>query len=154
MHFCLLGLVGLWLLICHYCGSCSGILVPDVASLGVRPTYFHSSAERGTFSMRRVIEQDPPKELCCDDRALSGERGVVGLLFAHPCFFAISSFSGRRIFIHHQCWEVLRFCRFQRQRCTKVRVLRSQDFHTPLALKTAKGQHLPALVVYTNQSPI
>ena len=61
--------------------------------------------------------------------------------------------SGRRIFIHHQCWEVLPFCRFQRQRCIKIRVLRAQDFYTPLALKTAKGQHLPALVVYKNPSP-
>ena len=57
------------------------------------------------------------------------------------------------MFIHHQCWEVLPFCRFQRQRCIKIRVLRAQDFYTPLALKTAKGQHLPALVVYKNQSP-
>ena len=61
--------------------------------------------------------------------------------------------TGRLIFIHHQCWEVLPFCRFQRQRCIKIRVLRAQDFYTPLALKTAKGQHLPALVVYKNQSP-
>ena len=60
---------------------------------------------------------------------------------------------GRLIFIHHQCWEVLPFCRFQRQRCIKIRVLRAQNFYTPLPLKTAKGQHLPALVVYKNQSP-
>ena len=59
---------------------------------------------------------------------------------------------GRLVFIHHQCWEVLPFCRFQRQRCIKIRVLRAQDFYTPLALKTANGQHLPALVVYKNQS--
>ena len=62
--------------------------------------------------------------------------------------------AGRLIFIHHQCWEVLPFWRFQRQRCIKIRVLRAQDFYTPLALKTAKGQLLPALVVYKNQSPI
>ena len=61
--------------------------------------------------------------------------------------------SGRLIFIHLQCWEVLPFCRFQRQRCIKIRVLRAQHFYTPLALKTAKGQHLPALEVYKNQSP-
>ena len=60
---------------------------------------------------------------------------------------------GRLIFIHHQCWEVLPFCRFQRQWCIKNRVPRAQDFYTPLALKTAKGQHLPALEVYKNQSP-
>ena len=64
-----------------------------------------------------------------------------------------SAISGRLNFIHHQCWEVLPFCRFQRQRCIKIRVLRAQDFYTPLALKTAKGQHLPALVVYKIQSP-
>ena len=63
-------------------------------------------------------------------------------------------YCGRLIFIHHQCWEVLPFCRFQRQRCIKIRVPRARDFYTPLALKTAKGQHLPALVVYKNQSPI
>ena len=51
--------------------------------------------------------------------------------------------SGRLIFIHLQCWEVLPFCRFQRQRCIKIRVFRAQDFYTSLALKTAKGQHLP-----------
>ena len=60
----------------------------------------------------------------------------------------------RLIFIHLQCWEVLPFGRFQRQRCIKVRVLRAQDFYTPLALKMAKGQHLPALEVYKNQSSI
>ena len=56
--------------------------------------------------------------------------------------------------MHLQCWEVLPFCRFERQRCIKIRVLRAQDFYTPLALKTAKRQHLPALEVYKNQSPI
>ena len=60
---------------------------------------------------------------------------------------------GKLIFIHHQCWEVLPFCRFQRQRCKKILCPKDSDFHTPLALKAAKGQHLPALVVYKNQSP-
>ena len=60
---------------------------------------------------------------------------------------------GRLIFVHLQCWEVLPFCRFQRQRCIKIRVLRAQDFYTPLALKTAKWQHLPALEVYKSQPP-
>ena len=46
---------------------------------------------------------------------------------------------GRLIFIHLQCWEVLPFCRFQRQRCIKIRVLRAQDFYTPLALKRQRG---------------
>ena len=59
-------------------------------------------------------------------------------------------FPGRLIFIHLQCWEVLPFCRFQRQRCIKIRVLGARDFYTPLALKTAKGQQLPALEVYKN----
>ena len=60
---------------------------------------------------------------------------------------------GRLIFIHLRCWEVLPFCRFQHQRCIKLRVLRAQDFYAPLALKTAKGQHLQALEVYKSQSP-
>ena len=51
------------------------------------------------------------------------------------------------IFIHLQCWEVLPFCRFQRQRCIKILCPKDPDFYTPLALKTAKGQHLPALEV-------
>ena len=67
--------------------------------------------------------------------------------------FGVGVFSGRLIFIHLECCEVLPFCRFQRQRCMKIRALRAQDFYTPLALKTAKGQHLPALEVYKNQSP-
>ena len=63
-------------------------------------------------------------------------------------------FFGRLIFIHLQCWEVLPFCRFQHQRCIKFMCPKDPDFYTPLALKTAKGQHLPALEVYKNQSPI
>ena len=46
---------------------------------------------------------------------------------------------GGLIFIHHQCWEVLPFCRFQRQRCIKILRPKDPDFYTPLALKTAKG---------------
>ena len=41
----------------------------------------------------------------------------------------------------------------QRQRCINFRVLRAQDFYTPLVLNCQKGQHLPALEVYENQSP-
>ena len=42
----------------------------------------------------------------------------------------------------------------QRQPCIKFRVLRAQDFYTPLPPNCQKGQHLPALVVYKkNQSP-
>ena len=55
--------------------------------------------------------------------------------------------------MHLQCWEVLPFCRLQRQRCIKVRCPKDPDFYTPLALKRAKGQRLPALEVYKNQSP-
>ena len=41
------------------------------------------------------------------------------------------------------------------QRSIKILCPKDPDFYTPLALKTAqKGQHLPALVVYKNQSPI
>ena len=36
----------------------------------------------------------------------------------------------------------------------KFRVLRAQDFYTPLALNCQEGQHLPALEVFQNQSPI
>ena len=69
--------------------------------------------------------------------------------------FVVSSICCCRwIFIHLQCWEVLPFLTIQRQRCIKFRVLRAQDFYTPLALKTGKGQHLAALEVYKNQSPI
>ena len=47
-------------------------------------------------------------------------------VFADCCQLGSGTTPGRRIFIHHQCWEVLPFCRFQ---------------------------HLPALVVYKNPSP-
>ena len=60
---------------------------------------------------------------------------------------------GRLIFAYLQCWEALPFCRFQRQRCIKVLYPKDPDFYTPLALKMAKGQRLPALEVYKNQSP-
>ena len=68
---------------------------------------------------------------------------------AHP-----GALNGRLIFIHLQCWEVLPFCRSQRQRCIKILSPKDPEFYTPLALKTAKGQHLPALEVYKNQSLI
>ena len=48
---------------------------------------------------------------------------------------------------------MLPFLTIQRQRCIKFRVLREEDFYTPLALNYQKGQHLPALEVYKNQSP-
>ena len=41
----------------------------------------------------------------------------------------------------------------QRQRCTKILCPKHPEFYTPLALKCHKGQHLPALDVYTNRSP-
>ena len=61
---------------------------------------------------------------------------------------------GRLIFIHLQCWEVLPFLTIQRQWCIKFRVLRAQNVYTPLALNCQKGQHLAALEVYKNRSPI
>ena len=72
---------------------------------------------------------------------------AIRLYFVHP-------YLGRLIFVHHHCWEVLPFLTSQRQRCIKFRVLRAQDFYTPLPLNCQKGKHLPALVVYKNQSPI
>ena len=83
-----------------------------------------------------------------------GDRGFGAWTwrFRGPEFFL--AYLGRLIFIHLQCWEVLPFCRFQRQWCLKIRVLRAQNFYTPLALKTAKGQRLPAMEVHKNQSPI
>ena len=46
---------------------------------------------------------------------------------------------GRLVFIHLRCWEVLPFLTIQRQRCIKLRVLRAQDFYTPLPLNCQKG---------------
>ena len=61
--------------------------------------------------------------------------------------------SGRLIFIHLQCWEVLPFLTIQRQWCIKILCPEDPDFYTPLALNCHKGLHLPALEVYKNQSP-
>ena len=100
--------------------------------------------------MRRRGRQTGPD----NDREKRGARGKSQSPPAsRPWCVPVAHFWGTD-FYTHQCWEVLPFCRFQRQRCIKSRVLRAQDFYTPLALKTAKGQHLPALVVYKNQSPI
>ena len=60
---------------------------------------------------------------------------------------------GRLIFIHLRCWEMLSFLTIQRQRCIKILCPKDPEFHTPLALNCRKGQHLPALEVYKNQSP-
>ena len=48
---------------------------------------------------------------------------------------------GRPISIHLRCWEVPPFLTIQRQRYVKFRVLRAQDFYTPLPLNCQKGQH-------------
>ena len=56
-------------------------------------------------------------------------------------FLNLIQIHGRLIFIHLQCWEVLRFCRFQRQWCINILCPKDPDFYTPLALKKAKGQH-------------
>ena len=60
---------------------------------------------------------------------------------------------GRLIFIHLRCWEVLPFLIIQRQRCIRILCPKDSEFYTPLALNRQKGQHLPALEVYKNQSP-
>ena len=78
---------------------------------------------------------------------------LARVIFHLPAAVFFSSQNGRLIFIHLQCWEVLPFCRFQRQRCIKILCPKDPDFYTPLALKTAKRRHLPALEVYKNQSP-
>ena len=59
---------------------------------------------------------------------------------------------GRLIFIHLQCWEVLPFLTSQRQWCIKILCPKGPEIYTPLALNCQKGQHLPALEVYKNQS--
>ena len=59
---------------------------------------------------------------------------------------------GRLICMRLQCCEALPFFTIQRQRRIKLRVLRAQDFYTPLALNCQKGQCLAALEVYKNQS--
>ena len=79
---------------------------------------------------------------------------MCALRFVLTARFGTSALSGRLIFIHLQCWEVLPFCRFQRQRCIKILCPdEDPDFYTPLALENGKRQHLPALEVYKNQSP-
>ena len=61
---------------------------------------------------------------------------------------------GRLIFMHAQCWEVLPFFTIQRQRCIKILRSKVPEFYTLLALNRQKGQHLPELELYKNQSPI
>ena len=89
------------------------------------------------------------------NRPFVSARHLAGTFISQPCpTHARYKINGGLIFIHHQCWDVLPFCRFQRQRCIKILCPKDPDFYMPLALKTAKGQHLPALVVYKDQSPI
>ena len=94
------------------------------------------------------------KKITSEDRLHLRKKKYIYIYITFKADFCLRRFFERLIFIHLQCWEVLPFCRFQRQRCIKIRVLRAQDFYTPLALQTAKGQHLPALEVYKKQSPI
>ena len=46
------------------------------------------------------------------------------------------------------------FFTIQRQRCVKIPFPKDPEFYTPLALNCQKRQHLSALEVYKNQSPI
>ena len=72
----------------------------------------------------------------------------------HRAAVVTCGYGGSLSFIHLRCWEVLPSCRFQRQRCIKILCPKDPDFYTVLALKTAKGQHFPALEVYKNQPRI
>ena len=72
--------------------------------------------------------------------------------FSH-CTNCRRSAAGRLILIHLQCWEELPFWAIQRQWCIKILCPKDPEFYTPLALNSQKGQHLPALKVYKNQSP-
>ena len=108
-----------------------GILVDTGAATSVAPQSFASD-----------IELSPAPSTFKLTTATGKEVQIYGLRKV-----------GRLTFIHLQCWEVPPFCRSQRQRHIKIRVLRAQDFYTLLALKTAKGRHLQALEVYKNQSP-
>ena len=49
---------------------------------------------------------------------------------------------------------MLPFSTIQRQRCIKILCPKDPEFYTPLVLNPGKGQHLSALEVYKNQSPI
>ena len=84
----------------------------------------------------------PPPHSGCLAPGPSDKRsswgGIGKGIFLDPLFCGI----GRLILIHLQCWEMLPFLTIQRQRCIKFRVLREEDFYTPLALNYQKGQHL------------
>ena len=97
-----------------------------------------------SFSENSKISKNPRNLRNCEDLQF----------FACRVQFVLSGLLGDLIFIHLQRWEALPFLTFQHQRCIKFRVLRAQDFYTPLALNCQKRQHLPALEVYKNQSPI
>ena len=71
-----------------------------------------------------------------------------------PEHWRLLSCLGRLIFIHLQCCEVLPFLTIQHQRCIKILCPKDPEFYTPLALNCQEGQHLPALEVYKNQSPM
>ena len=104
---------------------------------------------RQTFSRLFRHFGKGPRDLC-KGRARSQREIHMNFLFWPFLWLGLPG----RLLGHHQCWEVLPFCRFQRQRCIKILCPGDPDFYTPLVLKTAKGQHLPALVVYKSQSPI
>ena len=99
----------------------------------------------GTGSFLKVFHRRSKKKRCF----LQGEASLLTV----GVFLLTVELFGRLIFIYLQCWEVLPFLTIQRQRCIKLRVVGEQDFYTPLALNSQKGQHLPAPEVYKNQSP-
>ena len=121
--------------------------IPGKEGFGVErppfPLMLH--AGKGRFETKNSICTDMRRQgnggFLTQSALFQGE-GKCGFFDLETLF---SRNGGRLIFVHLQCWEVYNICRFQRQRCIKVRVLRAQDFYTPLALKTAKGQHLQAL---------
>ena len=74
-----------------------------------------------------------------------GQKPPISGRRLHWILFGLSS--GRLIFIHLQCWEVLSFSTIQRQRCIKILCPKDPELYTPLPLNCRKGQNVAALEV-------
>ena len=118
---------------------------------------YNFSLEESPKGFRKVLELWAPKSLKKEvqEKGHLWRMAMARWKWAslRPRFRCVFCDGQGLIFIHLQCWEVLPFSTIQRQRCIKNLFLKDPEFYTPLALNCQKGQHLPALEVYKNQSP-
>ena len=111
---------------CHYARN------PNII-LATSDLFSHTFREGISFPnfVERSILELPLSKLCAVPLTLQNRALFEGRKRVKKCQKregrGVAS-NGRLFFVHLQCWEVLPFCRFQRQQCIKILCLRTLIF--------------------------